>query len=404
MIKKISIQQLKPGMFIHDINCVWMEHPFLVGTLKIKNDQTIKKIADLGVREVYIDTLKGLDVIDAPTEAEVNAEIEHKMLAMVQQTKPITTTSTLSEELERSRKVYSEANKIISNIMHDVRIGKQIEVERIDPVVEKMANSILRNKDALLSLCRIKNKDDYTFLNSVSVGALLISFAHALDFKRDEIKQLGIGGMLHDIGKTKVPNEILNKPGALTEEEFVIMKSHVVHGCSILRKSPGIAQVSFDVAAQHHERFDGSGYPLGLKNAEMSVYGQMAAIVDVYDAITADRCYHKGMEPTVAVRKMFEWSKFHFNPKLLRTFIRTVGIYPVGTLVMLESGKIGVVIEQCETDMTRPLVRAIFDAKKNYFITPADIDLAKPLGQGGGDKIVNYESPDKWNIDPSKYM
>ncbi|MGZ8951697.1 MAG: HD-GYP domain-containing protein [Methylobacter sp.] len=404
MIKKISIQQLKPGMFIHDINCVWMEHPFLVGALKIKNDKTIEKIAGLGVREVYIDTLKGLDVIDAPTETEVNAEIEHKMLAMVQQVKPITTTSTLSEELKRSRKVYSEANKIISNIMHDVRIGKQIEVERIDPVVEKMANSILRNKDALLSLCRIKNKDDYTFLHSVSVGALLISFSHALDFKHDVIKQLGVGGMLHDIGKTKVPNEILNKPGALTEEEFVIMKSHVVHGCSILRKSPGIAQVSFDVASQHHERFDGSGYPLGLKNSEMSVYGQMAAIVDVYDAITADRCYHKGMEPTVAIRKMFEWSKFHFNPKLLRTFIRIVGIYPVGTLVMLESGKIGVVIEQSETDMTRPLVRIIFDAKKNYFIAPKDIDLAKPLGQGGGDRIVNYESSAKWNIDPNKFM
>jgi len=404
MIKKISIQQLKPGMFIHDINCVWMEHPFLVGALKIKNDKTIEKIAGLGVREVYIDTLKGLDVIDAPTETEVNAEIEHKMLAMVQQVKPITTTSTLNEELKRSRKVYSEANKIISNIMHDVRIGKQVEVERIDPVVEKMANSILRNKDALLSLCRIKNKDDYTFLHSVSVGALLISFAHALDFKRDVIKLLGVGGMLHDIGKTKVPNEILNKPGALTEEEFVIMKSHVVHGCSILRKSPGIAQVSFDVASQHHERFDGSGYPLGLKNSEMSVYGQMAAIVDVYDAITADRCYHKGMEPTVAIRKMFEWSKFHFNPKLLRTFIRIVGIYPVGTLVMLESGKIGVVIEQSETDMTRPLVRIIFDAKKNYFIAPKDIDLAKPLGQGGGDRIVNYESSAKWNIDPNKFM
>ncbi len=404
MIKKISIQQLKPGMFIHDINCVWMEHPFLVGALKIKNDKTIEKIAGLGVREVYIDTLKGLDVIDAPTETEVNAEIEHKMLAMVQQVKPITTTSTLNEELKRSRKVYSEANKIISNIMHDVRIGKQVEVERIDPVVEKMANSILRNKDALLSLCRIKNKDDYTFLHSVSVGALLISFAHALDFKRDVIKLLGVGGMLHDIGKTKVPNEILNKPGALTEEEFVIMKSHVVHGCSILRKSPGIAQVSFDVASQHHERFDGSGYPLGLKNSEMSVYGQMAAIVDVYDAITADRCYHKGMEPTVAIRKMFEWSKFHFNPKLLRTFIRIVGIYPVGTLVMLESGKIGVVIEQSETDMTRPLVRIIFDAKKNYFIAPKDIDLAKPLGQGGGDRIINYESSAKWNIDPNKFM
>ncbi|HEY8094633.1 MAG TPA: HD-GYP domain-containing protein [Methylobacter sp.] len=404
MIKKISIQQLKPGMFIHDINCAWMEHPFLVGTLKIKNDKVVEKIADLGVREVYIDTLKGLDVINAPTETEVNAEIELKMIEMVQRAKPIRASSTLSEELKRSRKVYSEANKIISNVMHDVRIGKQIELERIDPVVEKMANSILRNKDAMLSLCRIKNKDDYTFLHSVSVGALLISFAHALDFNRDVIKQLGVGGMLHDIGKTKVPHEILNKPGALTEEEFVIMKSHVVHGCSILRKTSGIAQVSFDVASQHHERFDGSGYPLKLKNLEMSIYGQMASIVDVYDAITADRCYHKGMEPTVAIRKMFEWSKFHFNPKLLHTFIRTVGIYPVGTLVMLESGKIGIVIEQCETDMTRPQVRIVFDAKKHYFITPNDIDLAKPLGQGGGDKIVNYESLDKWNIDPSKFM
>jgi len=404
MIKRITIHQLKPGMFIHDINCAWIEHPFLVGMLKIKDDKTIKQIAGLGVRELYIDTLKGLDVIDAPTETEVNAEIEHKMIAMVQQAKPVTTSATLREELKKSKKVYSEANKIISNIMHDVRIGRQIEVEQIEPVVGKMANSILRNKDALLSLCRIKSKDDYTFLHSVSVGALLISFAHALDFNHDIIKQLGVGGMLHDIGKTKVPDEILNKPGKLTEEEFVIMKSHVVHGCSILRKSPGISQISFDVTAQHHERFDGSGYPLGLKNAEMSVYGQMAAIVDVYDAITADRCYHKGMEPTVAVRKMFEWSKFHFNPKLLRTFIRTVGIYPVGTLVRLESGKIGVVIEQCETDMTRPLVRAIFDVKKSYFITPNDIDLAKPLGQGGGDKIVNYESPAKWNIDPYKFM
>lgn len=404
MIKKISIQQLKPGMFIHNINCAWIEHPFLAGTLKVKNDKAVETIIGLGISELYIDTLKGLDVSDAPTETEVNAEIEHKMQAMAEQTKPIITTSTLREELKTSKKVYKEANRIISNIMHDARIGRQIEVERIEPVVGQMANSILRNKDALLSLCRIKNKDDYTFLHSVSVGALLISFAHALDFNRTVIKQLGVGGMLHDIGKTKVPNEILNKPGKLTDEEFVIMKSHVVHGCSILRRSSGIAQASFDVAAQHHERFDGSGYPLGLKNLETSVYGQMAAIVDVYDAITADRCYHKGMTPTVAVRKMFEWSKFHFNPNLLRTFIRTVGIYPVGTLVMLESGKLGVVIEQCETDMTQPLVRTVFDTKKNSFITPSDINLAKPLGQGGGDRIVNYESPDKWNIDPNKFM
>jgi len=403
MIKKINVQQLKPGMFVHDMNCGWMEHPFLTGTLKVKSDKDIEKIVGNGIHEVYIDTAKGLDVVDAPTENEVKAELEHQMMNMAQKAKPVASAS-LREELEKSREVHSEANKIVRNIMHDVRLGKQIELEQIDPMVEQMTASILRNKDALLSLCRIKNKDDYTFLHSVSVGALLISFAHGLNLGRDTIRLLGVGGILHDIGKTKVPDEILNKPGKLTEEEFLIMKSHVVHSRDILAETPGIAQASLDVAAQHHERFDGSGYPLGLKGPEMSVYGQMASIVDVYDAITSDRCYHKGMEPTEALRKMFEWSKFHFNPELIHTFVRTIGIYPVGTLVMLESGKIGVVIEQHEKDLTRPVVRAVFDSRKSYYITPEDIDLSKPLGRGGGDKIVSHESPAKWGIEVQKFM
>jgi len=403
VIKKINVQQLKPGMFIHDMNCGWMEHPFLTGSLKVKSDKDIEKIADNGIREVYIDTAKGLDVVDAPTETEVKAELEQQMIEMAQQAKPVASAS-LRDELEKSRKVHSEASKIVRNIMQEVRIGKQVELEQVDPVVEQMTGSILRNKDAMLSLCRIKNKDDYTFLHSISVGALLISFARALDLERGVIHLLGIGGMLHDIGKTKVPSDVLNKPGKLTEEEFLIMKSHVVHSRNILSDTPDIAQASLDVASQHHERFDGSGYPLGLKGSEMSVYGQMASIVDVYDAITSDRCYHKGMEPTEALRKMFEWSKFHFNPELIHTFVRTIGIYPVGTLVMLESGKIGVVIEQHEKDLTRPLVRVVFDSRKKYYVTPEDIDLSKPLGQGGGDRIVSHESPAKRGIEAQKFM
>lgn len=403
MIKKINVQQLKPGMFIHDMNCGWMEHPFLTGTLKVKSDRDIEKIASNGIREVYIDTAKGLDVVDAPTENEVRAELDHKMIEIAQKTRPVESVS-LRDELDKSRKVHSEANKIVHNIMQDVRIGKQIELEQVDPVVEQMTGSIFRNKDALLSLCRIKNKDDYTFLHSVSIGALLISFARALNLDRNIIQLLGVGGMLHDIGKMKVPDEVLNKPGKLTEEEFLVMKSHVVHSRDILLETPGIAQASLDVAAQHHERFDGSGYPLGLKGSEMSVYGQMASIVDVYDAITSDRCYHKGMEPTDALRKMFEWSKFHFNPELVHAFVRTIGIYPVGTLVMLESGKIGIVIEQHEKNLAQPLVRIVFNAKKGYYLKPEDVDLSKPLGMGGGDKIVSHESPAKWGIEVQKFM
>jgi putative nucleotidyltransferase with HDIG domain len=403
MIKKIKVQQLKPGMYIHDMNCGWLEHPFVSGTLKVKSDQEIAKIVGSGIREVYIDTDRGLDVIDAPTAREARAEVEKELVEMAQKTKPVETVS-LHEELAKAQKVHSEANRIVHSLLQDVRLGKQLELEQVDPVVEQMTNSIFRNRDALLSLSKIKNKDNYTFLHSVSIGALMISFARALNMDRSVIQLLGVGGMLHDIGKMKVPDEILNKPGKLTDEEFVIMKSHVVYSRDILMDTPGIAQASLDVAAQHHERFDGSGYPLGLKGSEMSVYGQMASIVDVYDAITSDRCYHKGMEPTVALRKMFEWSKFHFNPELVHAFVRTIGIYPVGTLVMLESGRIGIVIEQREQNLVQPLVRTVFNAKKGYYIKPEDVDLSKPFGNGGADKIVSHESPAKWGIDINKFM
>jgi len=403
MIKKIRVEQLQTGMYIHDMDCGWMEHPFFSGSLMVKNEKTIGQIIGSGIHEVYIDTGKGLDVVDAPTESEVKAEIEQQMIALVQQPRQDESAS-LHDELVKSRKVHREANKIVHSIMQDVRIGKQIELEQVDPVVEHLTDSILRNKDALLSLCRIKQKDDYTFLHSVSVGALLISFARALGLDRNVTRLLGIGGMLHDIGKMKVPNEVLNKPGKLTDVEFAIMESHVVYSRDILSETGNIDQISLDVAAQHHERHDGSGYPLGLKGSEMSVYGQMAAIVDVYDAITSDRCYHKGMEPTVALRKMFEWSKFHFNPELIHTFVRTIGIYPVGTLVMLESGKIGIVIAQNEKTLTQPLVRVVFNSRKIHYVAPEDIDLSKPLGKGGEDKIVSHESPAKWGIDPQKFL
>lgn len=403
MIKKVKVQQLKPGMYIHDMNCGWLEHPFVSGTLKIKNEQEIAKIVGSGIREVYIDTERGLDVADAPTAQEARAEVEKEMIEVAQKAKPVDTAS-LHEELAKAQKVHSEANRIVHGLLQDARLGKQLELEQVDPVVEQMTSSIFRNRDALLSLCKIKTKDDYTFLHSVSIGALLISFARALDMDRKLIQLLGVGGMLHDIGKMKVPDEILNKPGKLSDEEFAIMKSHVVHSRNILSETPGIAQASIDVAAQHHERFDGSGYPLGLKGSEMSVYGQMASIVDVYDAITSDRCYHKGMEPTVALRKMFEWSKFHFNPELVHAFVRTIGIYPVGTLVMLESGRIGIVTEQREQSLVQPLVRVVFNAKRGYYIKPEDVDLSKPLGAGGADRIVSHESPAKWGIDINKFM
>jgi HD-GYP domain-containing protein (c-di-GMP phosphodiesterase class II) len=399
-VKRIDVDDLKVGMYIHDLNCDWMSHPFLRRRFKVENEADIRKIADSGIHEVYIDTAKGLDVAHAPTAREVNRELENQMRAIASEAAPPTPIRVESGvELKRARRVHQEANHIIHNMLQDVRLGKQVDLELVAPSVQKITDSILSNGGALLSLCRIKDKDNYTFQHSVSVGALMVSFCNALGMDRETVIMAGIGGMLHDTGKMLVPDAILNKPGRLTEEEFAQMKCHVVESQNILERTAGISKLSIQVAVQHHERHDGSGYPAGLKGEEISEMGQMAAIVDVYDALTSDRCYHKGMSPTDALRKIYEWSKFHFNPALVQAFMRTIGIYPVGTLVLLKSGRLAVVVEQNEKSLVAPQVKVFFSSKSNTYITPELIDLSRSQ-----DAIVSHESPANWKVDPLRFM
>lgn len=404
MIKKIATEQLRPGMFVHDLNCGWMEHPFMHNHFKVESHAEIEKITHIGIREVYIDTELGLDVKDAQTEEDVRAEIHDKMVKVVQAHPVRPRPRPVKEEMAAAKQVHHEANQAVHSIMTDIRVGKQIEVEQIDPVVERITDSILRNRDALISLGRIKERDNYTFQHSVNVCALLVSFSNALDFEPATIREVGIGGLLHDIGKMKVPLSILNKPGPLTEKEFEAMKSHAALGRDILRETPNIPDHAIMVAGQHHERYDGTGYPDQLKSDEISRFGQMAAIVDVYDALTSNRVYHKGEEPTGVLRKLYEWSKFHFDVELVQHFIRTIGIYPIGSLVSLESGRLAVVVEQGQESLLRPIVRVIFDLKQGFKITPKNIDLSQPVGKGGADRIVGYELPEKWKINPFDYL
>lgn len=403
MAKKINIAQLKPGMYVSDLGSDWMSHPFLRSSFSVKDEAMVQKLIDSGMQEVYIDPARGDDVADAPTAEEVTEEIEREMLKVATAPVPERRVST-GEELVRARKIHGEANLIIRNIMQDVRLGKQVTIDKAEPVVEKLTDSILRNAGALLSLCRVKNKDDYTFLHSVSVCALQVTFCRALGMDAGTIHLAGIGGLLHDIGKVKVPDKILNKPGRLTEDEFKVMKCHVVESKKILSGTDGISETSILVASQHHERHDGSGYPEGLKGEAISQMGQMAAICDVYDAITSTRVYHKGMTPHEALSKIFEWSKFHFNPVLVQSFLRAIGIYPVGTLVMLESGMLGVVTEQSGANLLQPAVKVFYDSKRKQYLTPKEVDLSKPLGHGGGDRIASHEAPEKWGVDPLKYL
>jgi HD-GYP domain-containing protein (c-di-GMP phosphodiesterase class II) len=403
MLKKIDSSQLRVGMAIHDLDCGWMEHPFVRARFVLSSDDEIRKITRAGIRNVIIDCSKGVDVEAAPTLAEAQVKTEAEVTAIA--SKPVKLVrATLGDEMQRAVGIRRQAVTLVRTVMQDARLGKAVEMENVSPVVTNITESILRNSGALLSLMRIKTKDDYTFLHSVSVCTLLVAFCRSRGMDEDTIYQAGVGGLLHDTGKALVPDTILNKPGRLTDEEFAIIKKHPRDGYDILCKTPEIGQIPLDITLHHHERRDGSGYPEMQNESEISELAQMAAIVDVYDAITSDRCYHRGMSAADALRKIYEWSKFHFNPALTQEFMRCVGIYPVGTMVMLESGRLGVVVEPHESNLLTPKVNVFFNTKSQTYIRPELLDLSRALGFGGGDKIMRHESPDKWRVDPNKFL
>ncbi len=399
MIKQIRADQLKPGMYIHDLNCGWLDHPFVSNTFQVRDTETVDKIVNLGIRELYIDTLKGADVWEARPQTEVNADLERRLAEIAQKRAEKPVVVELKDETARARRLHVEAQKIARLVLDDVRFGQKIQVDRIEPLAESMVESVFRNQDALLPLARLKNLDDYTFEHSVGVSALLIAFGRSMKLSKEVIKEIALGGLLLDIGKANIPDAILKKPGKLTDDEFARMQSHVVEGLKLLKQVPGISEIVVQMVGEHHERFDGTGYPNKLAGKQISLYGQMAAIVDVYDAITSDKVYCRGMPPTQALKKLLEWSKHHFDPQLVQGFIRAIGIYPTGTLVRLESNRMGVVIEQNEGNLLEPVVRVFYHAAQQYYIPPEIVDLSKVQ-----DKIASFENYDKWKIDPYQWL
>lgn len=387
-------------MFVHDLNCGHISHPLLRARFKLGSDLEVENLIKRGVSSIYIDTRLGSDAPDAPTAEEVRRDIDNALqkLATSNVGQVAAQTHITGKDVRSAVHVHEEANRTVREIMASARLGKSSEFEQVNPVVQHIVESVFRNSAPLLQLGNIRTKDQYLFFHSVSTCSLISAFAHRLNIGQDITRQIAIGALLHDIGKTRVPECILNKPGRLTVSEFDEIRLHVAHGMEILSGMEGLAAISLQVVAQHHERYDGTGYPAGLKGNQISQYGQMAAIVDVYDAITSDRSYHAAMEPVEAIRKLREWSEQHFNADLADHFICCVGIYPAGTLVKLESGLLGVVSEHNPADLTRPVVQIIYDSIRQCHVTPHTIDLAEQ----SADRVTGYESAKKWGIDPAE--
>lgn len=274
-------------------------------------------------------------------------------------------------------------------------MGKAVDAAGAQRLVDEISDSVARNASALISLARLKTADDYTYMHSVAVCAMMIALARQLGLDEAQTRSAGLAGLLHDLGKARMPMEVLNKPGKLTESEFGVMKSHPVEGHQMLLAVGNVDPIALDVCLHHHEKTDGSGYPKGLKGDEISLFAKMGAVCDVYDAITSNRPYKAGWDPAESLRKMAEWAKGHFDHQVFQAFVKSLGIYPIGSLVRLGSGRLAVVVEQSSRSLTMPLVKAFYSTKSDLRIPPELIDLSVP---NCSDKIAGREDPAQWKF------
>lgn len=403
-IKKITLEQLRPGMFVHDLDCGWLQHPFLFNRFMVTDEGMVRKISDAGIHSLYIDTARGDDVFDAPSMPDVTHQLRQRIasLADIRRAQAEKTIS-LEEERRRAAKLYREASQVVAGVLHSAKMGHYAELERLDPVVEKIVDSIFRHSDALIPLARLKRHDSYTFEHAVASAAMMASFARGMGLPRQQIHDVALGAILQDVGMSRVPTQILEKPDRLNPNEVAVVRGHVEHSHDIAQELSNLPDAAMEVIAQHHERIDGTGYPFRLRGDQISAPGQMAAIVDVYDAMTSQRPFHEAAAPTAALRKLYEWGQQHFNGDLVQAFIRSVGIYPVGSLVRMESGMLGVVLEQTD-ELLKPVVKIIFNTKTgNYLLPPLVIRVGRLAGANHG-AIVGPESFTRWNIDPVRWI
>ena len=397
MLKRIAVADLRIGMYVQEFCGSWMDHPFWKSKFLLNSPQDLQRIRASSIGELWIDVSKGLDVeagAVVSTEAEAQKEVEATLMAAVQP-RSTALSASMDAELERAAKLCARSKQAVLSMFGDARMGKALNFEQAESLVEEISDSVMRHPNALISLARLKHADEYTYMHSVAVCALMIALARQLGLGEGAVREAGLAGLLHDVGKMAIDQDVLNKPGKLSDAEFSAVRRHPEAGGKILLAGKQVSALVLDVCLHHHEKVDGSGYPHGLQGEQISLFARMGAVCDVYDAITSNRPYKQGWDPAESIRKMAEW-KGHFDEEVFQAFVKTVGIYPVGALVRLESGRLAVVLEQNAKSLLVPKVKAFFLAKSKVQIPPVLIDLSKANAQ---DRIVGRESAAAWGFE-----
>ncbi len=395
MITKITVSELAIGMYIQKFPGSWVDQPFFKSSLKLESIKQIEKIKAKGITEVYIDTEKGDPVSKKADSTKPQITTNTPPASLSTNTKPVTLTKKINREaaIEKAKLVCDQAKDCVKDMFDEVRMGNAVNLSAINPVVTNIVSSVEQHHDALLTIARLKNSSDYTYMHSVAVCGLMVALSKKMNLNTKQTEQAGLAGLLHDIGKVAMEDEILNKPGKLTDEEYITIKSHTTEGYKILSKTK-MEKAVLDVVLHHHEKVDGSGYPDQLTGNDISVLSRMGAICDVYDAVTSNRPYSSGWDPALALKRMSSWEG-HFDRQIFSKFVQCLGIYPTGSLVKMSSGHLAVIIEQNSNDLMKPAIKMFYSTKSKQMCPIKIIDLAKDKNEL---KIESIEKPESWNI------
>lgn len=404
MRKQISIEQLRVGMYVAKLDKPWTQTPFWRHKMRIERSDHIEALRACGVQSIEIDTAKGLDVVSqggvhavAPPSAPAEESLPSWPSQSQSQAIPF------DDELSMAKEAYGQAKAVVSQAMSAARQDRALDIEAVSSVSEKLVESTLRNRDALASLSRFKGFDEYTFFHSVNVTILTLAMGRQHEMPRTALSKLGLGALLHDIGKMRVPLDLLNAPRRLEEHEREIIKQHVVRGEEYLSRHATLPDEVFRPLLEHHERLDGTGYPAGRNRTNLSQSGLIASVADIYDAITSDRVYHKGVPPYQALRHVQGLAlEGQLDSRAVRGLIECLGLYPVGSCVRLSTGEIGVVSRTSTADPLTPALLLVSNGSALYR-PPKPFDLAEQPTQPSR-YIVTPVDPHDVGIDPNHVL
>jgi HD-GYP domain-containing protein (c-di-GMP phosphodiesterase class II) len=416
---KINTKDLQVGMYVCDLDRPWAGTPFVFQGFEIQSDEDIESLQK-HCREVYVlqESLatgsgahawqnwkraaspKAKSVAALEFEQELLKLNNHPNARSVYEDK-----TTLEEEVQLAKGAYVDAKKTAEEFLADVRLGRSLDGIVARRVVSQMADSVLRNPDALTCYAQLKRKDDYQAMHALRCSILALIFGRQLGMGREQLEVIGMAGLLHDVGMVKVPDELLAKQGRLSPIELAIVRRHVTWGAEMLERGTGMPKGVIEGARNHHERYDGSGYLHGLAGDAIGEVGMVTAIIDHYDSVTSERPYQSAVSPYAAMRAMYAGRNKLFHPQLMERFIQCLGVYPVGSVVQLNTGEVGVVVALNRQSRLKPRVALVRQADQKPYPVPPVVNLtARRMADGVPCDIERVLDPLEADIDPVRYL